>query len=407
MTLNLKAAWLMTRHASEVMPAGGAIVNITSVAARRAGTIYGLGKAALESMTTGASYLLAERGIRINAVELGALWTAGVAENLPPAAPSPAGRWWRSRPRAIAGTPRLPVLFLASDQARWISGQVLAVDGGGAPRAPYPGSRDRSQVVTGRVALITGCGKPDGGGQAIARALAADGAAVVVTDRKPSGVLNRRQEIVGSEQPDSWSGLETLVAEIVTVGGTAMSVLGDIGNENDVQAMVNAALARYDRLDILVNNAAAPQGLDRDVIDEIPVNVFDDVIRINLRGTWLMCRAAVPAMRRRRWGRIINISSMAGVIAAPRSTPYSASKAGIIGLTRALSMDVAAYGVTVNAICPGALDTSRSVLSLDPDLDVRAEMEQRGRRLPVGRVGRPERRAAAVRYLSPVTAPSS
>lgn len=254
--------------------------------------------------------------------------------------------------------------------------------------------------MTGRVALITGCGKPDGGGQAIARALAADGAAVVVTDRKPSGVLNRRQEIVGSEQPDSWSGLETLVAEIVTAGGTAMSVLGDIGNENDVQAMVDAALARYDRLDILVNNAAAPQGLDRDVIDEIPVNVFDDVIRINLRGTWLMCRAAIPAMRRRRWGRIINISSMAGVIAAPRSTPYSASKAGIIGLTRALSMDVAAYGVTVNAICPGALDTSRSVLSLDPDLDVRAEMEQRGRRLPVGRVGRPDDVAAAVRYLA-------
>jgi 3-oxoacyl-[acyl-carrier protein] reductase len=254
--------------------------------------------------------------------------------------------------------------------------------------------------VRGRVALITGCGKPDGGGQAIARALAADGAAVVVTDRNPTGVLNRRQEIVGSERPASWSGLETLVAEIEAAGGTAMSVLGDIGDENDVQAMVDAALARHDRLDILVNNAAAPQGLDRDVIDEIPVDVFDDVIRINLRGTWLMCRAAIPAMRRRRWGRIINISSMAGVIAAPRSTPYSASKAGIIGLTRALSMDVAAYGVTVNAICPGALDTSRSVLSLDPDLDVRAEMEQRGRRLPVGRVGRPDDVAAAVRYFA-------
>ena len=88
------------------------------------------------------------------------------------------------------------------------------------------------------------------------------------------------------------------------------------------------------------------------MIDEIPIDVFDDVIRINLRGTWLMCRAAVPAMRRHRWGRIINVSSMAGVIAAPRSTPYSASKAGIIGLTRALSMDVAACGITVNAIAP-------------------------------------------------------
>jgi NAD(P)-dependent dehydrogenase (short-subunit alcohol dehydrogenase family) len=251
-----------------------------------------------------------------------------------------------------------------------------------------------------RVALVTGCGKPDGSGQAIARALAAEGASVVVTDRRPTGVPNRRQEIVGSAQPVEWHGLDTLASEIEAAGGTAVSALGDIGDQHDAEAMIGTALEEFGRIDILVNNAAAPQGLDRNVIDEIPVEVFDDVIRINLRGTYLMCRAAVPPMRRQRWGRIINISSMAGVIAAPRSTPYSASKAGIIGLTRALSMDVAAWGITVNAICPGALDTSRSVLSLDPDLDVRAEMEQRGRRLPVGRVGRPDDVAAAVRYLA-------
>jgi 3-oxoacyl-[acyl-carrier protein] reductase len=176
--------------------------------------------------------------------------------------------------------------------------------------------------------------------------------------------------------------------------------LGDIGDPGDAEAMIGVALQRYGRLDILVNNAAAPQGLDREVIDEIPIEVFDDVIRINLRGAWLMCRAAVPAMRRERWGRIINVSSMAGVIAAPRSTPYSASKAGMIGLTRALSMDVAAWGITVNAVAPGALATSRSVLSEDPDLDVAAELEARGRRLPVGRVGVPADVAAAVRYLA-------
>jgi NAD(P)-dependent dehydrogenase (short-subunit alcohol dehydrogenase family) len=251
-----------------------------------------------------------------------------------------------------------------------------------------------------RVALITGCGKPDGSGQAIARTLASDGVAVVVADRVPTGVLNRRQELVGSEQPAAWNGVNSLVDEIAAAGGTAVPVLGDIGDEHDAEAMIGAALERFDRLDILVNNAAAPQGLDRNVVDEIPIEVFDEVIRINLRGAWLMCRAAVPAMRRRRWGRIINISSMAGVIGAPRSTPYSASKAGVLGLTRALAMDVAAWGITVNSIAPGALDTSRSVLSLDPDLDVRAEMEQRGRRLPVGRVGRPDDVAAAVRYLA-------
>ncbi len=254
--------------------------------------------------------------------------------------------------------------------------------------------------MTARVALVTGCGKPDGAGQAIARALARDGAAVIVTDRRPTGVPNRRQEIVGSEQPESWSGLETLVSEIAAAGGTATATLGDIGDSDDAEAMVRVALERHDRLDILVNNAAAPQGLDRAVIDEVPIDAFDEVVRINLRGTWLMCRAAVPAMRRGRWGRIVNVASMAGAVPAPFSSPYSASKAGVIGLTRALSLDVAAWGITVNAISPGALGTSRSVLSTDPDLDVAAELERRGSRLPVGRVGTPEDVAAAVRYLA-------
>jgi 3-oxoacyl-[acyl-carrier protein] reductase len=254
--------------------------------------------------------------------------------------------------------------------------------------------------VSARVALVTGCGKPDGAGQAVARSLARDGVAVIVTDRRPTGVPNRRQEIVGSEQPASWSGLDTLVAEIAAAGGTATASLGDIGSEDDAEAMVNVALERYGRLDILVNNAAAPQGLDRAVIDEVPIEAFDEVVRINLRGTWLMCRAAVPAMRRGHWGRIINVASMAGAVAAPFSTPYSASKAGVIGLTRALAMDVAAWGITVNSISPGALGTSRSVLSTDPDLDVAAELARRGSRLPVGRVGTPQDVAAAVAYLA-------
>jgi 3-oxoacyl-[acyl-carrier protein] reductase len=254
--------------------------------------------------------------------------------------------------------------------------------------------------VSARVALVTGCGKPDGAGQSVARSLARDGVAVIVTDRRPTGVPNRRQEIVGSEQPASWSGLDTLVAEIAAAGGTATASLGDIGSEDDAEAMVNVALERYGRLDILVNNAAAPQGLDRAVIDEVPIEAFDEVLRINLRGTWLMCRAAVPAMRRGRWGRIINVASMAGAVPAPFSTPYSASKAGVIGLTRALAMDVAAWGITVNSISPGALGTSRSVLSTDPDLDVAAELARRGSRLPVGRVGTPQDVAAAVAYLA-------
>jgi len=139
LTLNLKSAWQMTRHAAGVMATGGAIVNIASVAARRAGTVYGLGKAALESLTGGAAYLLGERGIRINAVELGALWTTGVAENLPAEAREPRRKMSALQTEGDCWDAAAAVLFLASDQARWISGQVLSVDGGGPPRAPYPG----------------------------------------------------------------------------------------------------------------------------------------------------------------------------------------------------------------------------------------------------------------------------
>lgn len=127
--------------------------------------------------------------------------------------------------------------------------------------------------------------------------------AVVVCDRRPAGVPNRRQEVVGAEHPASWGGLDTLVSEIEAAGGTAMAALGDIGDAAEAQAMVDAALVRHGRLDILVNNPAAPQGADRAVIDEVLVDAFDEVVRINLRGTWLMCRAAGPARCSWTWPR--------------------------------------------------------------------------------------------------------
>jgi 3-oxoacyl-[acyl-carrier protein] reductase len=108
----------------------------------------------------------------------------------------------------------------------------------------------------------------------------------------------------------------------------------------------------------------------------------------------------VPHMRAQRWGRIINISSQAGQVAAPMSTAYSASKAGVLGFTRALSADVAAWGITANAIAPGMVATSRSMLSLDPTIDVDAEVKRRGSMLAVGRPGYPEDIAAAVAYLA-------
>jgi 3-oxoacyl-[acyl-carrier protein] reductase len=225
--------------------------------------------------------------------------------------------------------------------------------------------------LTTRVALITGCGKRDGMGRAIALRMAASGVAVVVTDKQATGVLNRRQEVVGVTD-ESWGGVDSLVDEIAGLGGTAMSQLGDISVAEDARRMVDTAAAWRGRLDILVNGAGAPQGLDRQDIEEVPIEVFDFVIAVNLRGTYLMSRFAVPHMRSARWGRIINISSQAGQVPAAMSTAYSASKAGVLGFTRALSADVAPWGITVNAISPGMVATSRALLSIDPSLDADA-----------------------------------
>jgi 3-oxoacyl-[acyl-carrier protein] reductase len=251
-----------------------------------------------------------------------------------------------------------------------------------------------------RAALVTGCGKRDGMGQAIAHRLAADGLAVLVTDREKAGVLNTRQERAGVLERNRWDGLDELVAEIRSRGGTAESALGDIADPEAAPRLVGAAVEAFGRLDVLVNNAAAPQGPDRADIESVPFEVWDRLIRVNLTGTFLMCRAAVPVMRRQRHGRIVSISSMAGLSAAPFSTAYSASKAGVIGLTRAMAMDVAAWGITVNAICPGLVGTSRAILDPDPDLDVDATLAARGQRIPVGRVGLPEDIAGAVAYLA-------
>lgn len=251
----------------------------------------------------------------------------------------------------------------------------------------------------GRVALITGCGKRDGMGRGIALALSGAGVAVAVTDMRSTGVLNRRQEVVGVTD-ESWGGIDSLVEEITAAGGNAMAQLGDISVVEDARRMVEGAFAWRDRLDILVNVAGAPQGLDRQDIEDVPIEAFDRQIAVNLRGTYLMSRFAVPHMRAQRWGRIINISSQAGQVAAAMSTAYSASKAGILGFTRALSADVAPWGITVNAIAPGMVATSRSMLSLDPTIDVDAEIKRRGARLAVGRSGYPEDIAAAVAYLA-------
>src|SRR5881398_502818 len=160
-----------------------------------------------------------------------------------------------------------------------------------------------------RVALITGCGKPIGIGNSTARALAAKGVAVVVSDLRPAGVANEHN--APGDLDANWGGVDALVEEITKAGGTASATLGDVSQEADAKRMVEEVLSRYGRLDILVNNAGAPQGADRNEIEDVPVEAWDLTMGVNAKGAFLMSRAAVPVMRRAGWGRIISVSSRA------------------------------------------------------------------------------------------------
>ncbi|HJU17203.1 MAG TPA: SDR family oxidoreductase [Stellaceae bacterium] len=251
-----------------------------------------------------------------------------------------------------------------------------------------------------RVALITGCGKPIGIGNATARALARAGMAVVVSDVAAQGVANAHNQ-PGDLDP-SWGGIDSLAAEIAAAGGAASATLGDVSVAADAGRMVAEVLDRWGRLDILVNNAGAPQAADRNEIEEVTVEAWDQVMGVNARGTFLLTRAAVPAMRKAGWGRIINVSSKAAFRPGRRRATYAASKAAIIGFTRSLALDLAPFGITVNAVCPGPIRTSRAISTNRREYgdDVERGFAERAKAIPVGRFGTPEEVAAMIAFLA-------
>ncbi len=255
--------------------------------------------------------------------------------------------------------------------------------------------------TTNRVALITGCGKAIGIGAASARALAASGVSVVVTDVAARGVANAHD--AQGDMDSSWKGLETLVEQITAAGGKAAWTNGDVTSEADAAHMVGFALEKFGRLDILVNNAGAPHGKDRAPIEEVPVEAWDLLMGVNAKGTFLMSRAAVTPMRKQGWGRIINLSSAAAKYGRKNRATYSASKAAIVGFTHSLGVELAPYGITVNAICPGPILTARALSSARREsgsAETAAGLADRASRVPVGRHGRPEEIAGMVMYLA-------
>ena len=234
------------------------------------------------------------------------------------------------------------------------------------------------------------CGTPLAS-RCFAVACARAGADLVVTDVATGGTRNENEEGL-EEIRQGWKGLESLAQEIEALGRRVLTLVGDVSRAADAERFVAEALGRFGRIDVLVNNAAAPHGADRRLLWEVPEEAWDLVIDVNLKGTFLMSRAVIPHMLSRGRGRIINMASISGKRGTPRRGAYTASKFGVIGLTQALAQEVAPHGITVNAICPGSVDTSRRestarrervLVERDPNAPVLSMP-------PTGRIARPD-----------------
>jgi NAD(P)-dependent dehydrogenase (short-subunit alcohol dehydrogenase family) len=253
----------------------------------------------------------------------------------------------------------------------------------------------------GKVVMVTGCARASGIGRAIAVAFACAGADVVVTDVAAGGTRNENEEGL-EEKRLGWTGLDSLAEEIRGLGRRVLTLVGDVSRAADAERFVADALAQFGRIDVLVNNAAAPHGADRRLLWEIPEEAWDLVIGVNLKGTFLMSRAVIPHMLQRGSGRIICMASVSGKRGTARRGAYTASKFGIVGLTQVMAQELGAHGVTVNAICPGSVDTSRrestsrrerALVERDPNAPVLSLP-------PTGRVARPDDIAHVALFLA-------
>jgi NAD(P)-dependent dehydrogenase (short-subunit alcohol dehydrogenase family) len=244
--------------------------------------------------------------------------------------------------------------------------------------------------LSGKVAVITGAGGRHGIGRAIANRLAQEGADVVVTDIEQS-----LESIRPEDRQAGWQGLPSVVSEIEAMGRQALAVYSDVSDSSQVEDMVNRTLERFGDIDILVNNAGSRPGRDRVPVAELEEDAFDEVMRVNVRGTYLCSRAVARHMIARGGpGKIIVISSGAGKRGIARYTAYCASKFALIGFTQALAQELAAHRINVNAICPGLVDTERvdfiaAALALEgqsPQEHRALMIRERNTRVPLGRV---------------------
>ncbi|MCB1475789.1 MAG: SDR family oxidoreductase [Rhodobiaceae bacterium] len=226
-----------------------------------------------------------------------------------------------------------------------------------------------------RIAVVTGAAS--GLGLAIAERLAKDGAHVIAVDRDPS--------------------IENVAERLRQSGGSAEAAIVDLSVEDEIFAFAQTVTKRHGRWDILVNNAGISPKIDgkRVTTETMPMAQWHDVIAVNLTAPLILCRQALPIMRARGFGRIINISSRAGrTLVGTAGTHYSATKAGLIGMSRAIAGEGAKDGITVNCIAPGRFSTPMTEQG-SPEMLAALKAA-----IPVGRAGRPDELGAMVSYLA-------
>ena len=226
------------------------------------------------------------------------------------------------------------------------------------------------------MALITGAGSPRGIGFATARLLAQQGSKIAITS-----TTERIQE---------------RARELAAEGADVLGLPADLRDHRRTQALVQEVVARYGRIDILVNNAGmtqvgSPIETTSSPLAKLSEREWDYGIAINLKTAFNITKAVLPFMLKAKYGRIVNVSSVTGPVASnPRETAYSAAKAGMVGLTRSLALEVARQGITVNAVAPGWIETASTT----------GQEIIAGKNTPVGRAGRPDEVAAAIAFLA-------